>query len=52
MTEEQFKQKVIELMIEDGASQEFIDRELTDAAVESAIANNFSPESLAWALLQ
>ena len=52
MTKEQFKQKVIELMVEDGASEDFIDRELTDAAVESAIVNNFSPESLAWVLLQ
>ena len=47
MTKEQFKQKVIELMVEDGASEEFIDRELTDATVESEIVNNFSPESLA-----
>lgn len=54
MTEEEkkFKKEVERIMREDGASEEFIQENLTDSAVRCAIKNNFSPDSLAWSLLQ
>lgn len=54
MTEEEksFKKEVERMMREDGASEEFIQKNLTDSAVICAIKNGFSPDSLAWSLLQ
>lgn len=50
--EKSFREKVARIMRDDGASEEFIKRELTDTVVKRALKNNFSAESLAWALLQ
>ena len=47
-----FREEVATIMRKDGASEAFIKRELTDSAVRGALKNNFSAESLAWALLQ
>lgn len=47
-----FKEKTARIMREDGASENLIANELTDNAVAEAILNHFTPESLAWALLQ
>lgn len=47
-----FREEVAAIMRKDGASEAFIKRELTDSAVRGALKNNFSAESLAWALLQ
>lgn len=54
MTEQEieFKNKVIELLLEDGADQKFIDAVVTDNIVIFAIKNGFSTESLAWAVSQ
>ncbi len=49
---ELFKKKTVRIMRKDGASENFIANELTDNAVKEAILNHFTPESLAWALLQ
>ena len=50
--ENKFKEEVERIMREDGASEDFIQENLTDSAVRCAIKNNFSPDSLAWSLLQ
>lgn len=50
--ETSFREEVARIMREGGASEAFINRELTDSAVRGALKNNFSAESLAWALLQ
>ena len=47
-----FKERTARLMREQGASEELIAEELTDIAVENSILNHFTPENLAWALLQ
>lgn len=47
-----FREEVARIMREDGASEEFIEKWLTDNAVKEAISNHFTAESLAWALLQ
>lgn len=54
MTEEEksFKEEVEKIMREDGASEDFIQKNLTESSVRCAIKNNFSPDSLAWSLLQ
>lgn len=54
MTEEEkrFQEEVEKIMIEDVASEDFIQENLTESAVRCAIKNNFSPDSLAWSLLQ
>ena len=49
---EEFRAKVEKIMRESGASDDFIKRTLTDHAVQEAISNHFSAESVAWALLQ
>lgn len=46
------RERVASIMRKDGASDEFINRELTDSAIKEALKNNFSAESLAWTLLQ
>ena len=48
----EFRNRVIELLLEDGASQKFIDNVITDNIVIFAIKNGFSAESLAWAVSQ
>lgn len=48
----EFKAKVRELLLSDGASEEFIQSRLTDNAIEDAILNEFSAEDLAWVILQ
>ena len=54
MTEQEieFKNKVIELLLEDGASQEFISSAITDNIIIFAVNNGFSAESVAWAVSQ
>lgn len=54
MTEQEieFKNKVIELLLKDGADQKSIDAVVTDNIVIFAIKNGFSAESLAWAVSQ
>lgn len=54
MTEEEksFKEEVEKIMRKDGASEDFIQENLTESAVRCAIKNGFSPDSLAWSLLQ
>lgn len=47
-----FKQKVICILRREGASEEFIVANVTDNAIKDAILNNFTAESLAWAILQ
>lgn len=50
--EEKFRAKVEEIMRAEGADEDFILRTLTESAVKEAIINHFTPESVAWALLQ
>lgn len=54
MTEEEksFKEEVEKIMRKDEASEDFIQENLTESAVRCAIKNGFSPDSLAWSLLQ
>ena len=54
MTEQEieFKNKVIELLLGDGASQKSIDNVITDDIIIYAIKNGFSAESVAWAVSQ
>ena len=54
MTEEEksFKEEVERIMRENGASEDFIQENLTESAVRCAIKNGFSHDSLAWSLLQ
>lgn len=47
-----FKQKVIRILRREGASEKFISDNVTDNAIKDAILNNFTAESLAWAILQ
>lgn len=47
-----FRAKVVNIMRAEGASEQFIEAELTDNAIKEAMRNHFSAESLAWALLQ
>lgn len=47
-----FKQKVISILRSEGASEKFILDNVTDNAIKDAILNNFTAESLAWAILQ
>lgn len=49
--ENEFRNAVAEIMRKNGASEKFIERVLTVTAVKEALLNNFSAESLAWALL-
>lgn len=50
--EKSFKEEVDKIMRKDGASEDFIQKNLTESAVRCAIKNGFSPDSLAWSLLQ
>ena len=50
--EKRFKEEVEKIMRKDGASEDFIQKNLTDSAIRCAIKNGFSPDSLAWSLLQ
>ena len=50
--EKRFKEEVEKIMREDGASEDFIQKNLTDSAIRCAIKNGFSPDSLAWSILQ
>lgn len=50
--EEDFREQAERIMRAEGASEEFIERELTQEAVQCALNNHFSAESMAWALLQ
>lgn len=52
LTLEEYKQAVSDLLLQGGASRSFVDSELTDTLLKVMLANNFSPEALAWALLQ
>lgn len=54
MTEKEisFKKEVEIIMKAYGVSEDFIQKNLTESAVRCAIKNNFSPDSLAWSLLQ
>lgn len=54
MTEQEieFKNKVIELLLKDGADQKSIDSVITDNIIIYAIKNGFSAESVAWAVSQ
>lgn len=47
-----FKNKVIRIMLANGASHDFIEERVTDFVIKDAQCNNFSPESVAWALMQ
>ena len=46
--EKRFKEEVEKIMRKDGASEDFIQKNLTDSAIRCAIKNGFSPDSLAW----
>lgn len=50
--EKSFRKEVEIIMKAYGASEEFIQKNLTESAVRCAIKNRFSPDSLAWSLLQ
>lgn len=50
--EEVIKKTTGEILKKDGASEDFIQKNLTESAVRCAIKNGFSPDSLAWSLLQ
>lgn len=50
--EKRFKEEVEKIMRKDGASEDFIQKNLTDSAIRCAIKNGFSPDSLAWSILQ
>lgn len=52
LTLEEYKQAVSDLLLQGGASQSFVDSELTGTLLKVMLANNFSPEALARALLQ
>lgn len=49
---EEYKQAASDLLLQGGASRSFVDSELTGTLLKVMLANNFSPEALAWALLQ
>jgi hypothetical protein len=47
----ELRKQTADLMRLDGASEEYIEKYLTDAAVENCLSNGFTAASLAWTLL-
>lgn len=51
-TKEEYKLDVIQSMLMQGETIEFIEKTVTDAVIEFAMKNGFTAEALAWALMQ
>lgn len=49
---QQYKEQIKVCMRNAGASEEFINSEVTGLVILMALKNNFKPENVAWALLQ
>lgn len=49
--EVEFKKAVADIMRKDGATEEYIEKYLTDTVVINAIVNDCSPDDCAWGLL-